>query len=276
MNLINSISNSALNLCSQFQRFSPTILHLSQQNIRIVKIAGGLALIGGGSGLICHSRLLAQRATNDKEKADQEPIRWRTAAIGLAATCLGVCSVASGVMEYLYSISCDERLVIAKSNLLKCPEARDLWDSLEREDLFTVTCTKEELPFDAVTYMTREIAFSSNHDQTLTESTLLFELNNLRNAKAFTFLMVDNMCNFAKDKYASAMEQLVFNTAEKAYNITKKCVDQNIWPLEWNYYKDLFTGKITRDEYFQIQEQIGHTDMYRRQWEKFCNSTNEP
>ncbi|MCB1213091.1 MAG: hypothetical protein KDK40_02215 [Chlamydiia bacterium] len=270
------------------------ILELTNSHAKAVK---GAALIASGLALIQVSHLpkaLTSRVWSKKEENESpNPIALTVkncllAASGVIVTCCGIYTLTAAFSDPLPTPppppppqppahTCEARLAQAKTTFFSCPPAKKLWDEVDQEGAFTITCMPAETaPTKAMTWLeTREILISSGNTEML--SPLLFELNNLKRAKV-GILLSQNKCTFENaDAYAKLIERLEYGTTKDTHEMATHCVDNGYWPVNSLNYREEFAGNSkdsnwnTFEGYLKTQEKYGHTDFYRSKWYKACD-----
>lgn len=226
-------------------------LQAGSQDMRIGKIVTGLGLIWTGAALVGVSRSTASLGEAMPKKA----IRWGTACAGIAAASYGVYQVASGIWEFMTpagsdqspqysqlqskhqdSETCEERLARAKKTLLECPEAKKLWEEVEKEGSISVTCVSSfPVPGAAVELHTRTIMIAENNQQIGPH--LLHEVTNLKDANA-TLEKLSNKCLTTPYDYATSCEAREYETIKLNYRLANRCVRRGVWPPDWHYFKN--------------------------------------
>lgn len=283
---------------------SPAIrgsLHAS----RIEKIAAGAGLTISGLSLMAASgvpRMLKSWCwTNGearaKESSAKNALRWTAALVGLASTCCGIYNIATGILEvnnYLLdypsvekpltrggvSSSCKSRLIQAKDDLLSCPEAKNIWNEVKKQDPFIMKCVpSQEAPFGArVNYVKREIYVSETSDNMVGH--LLFELRNLKRT-GNKLIGADHLCELGMEEYARAIEEREYRVVLETYKISDNCFRKGFWPENWRIFQNEFSGKSSRSNwstlegYLATQERVGHTALIRKRWVQICALKNE-
>lgn len=264
---------------------------------RIGKIVRGAGLFTVGSLLISASGVFKMKpkfwtniAPSNQEPLLTKALRYGMSAIGLIAICYGIYNIALGTLglaafniteelssslvqsnlvNQLPENSCQEHIDHAKQTLLSCPEAKDLWENLERENPFSIRCAQDsEAIFGAKLYLkNREIVIANDTEM---GNSLLFELHNLQQLKKINVLQ-ENMCKLTPDNYAVNVEEVEYLTRIRTQSIAKKCFSRGLWSEEFAFPPGIVDVPLNFNEYVATQE-LGHTDMIRLDWYKFCNS----
>ena len=241
------------------------------------------------------------------ETSSKKALRWSAASVGLAATCYGIYNIASGIMEFMTPpdtsnftlhhassssgeqeetaasdsiVSCQQSLAKAKQEFLQCPEAKAVWDDVNKDGPFEVICGKPELApkGSAVRPAERIIAIHERLMQKVPN--ILFELINLRNAKDLS-QYGNSPCVMPADDYAKTMELFEYKTAKISHDISQRCIQDGHWPERWLRYHKQFSEtapeneRPTLESFLQHQQDTGHTDLYRIEWHERCGQTAE-
>lgn len=170
---------------------------------------------------------------------------------------------------------CSRMLEETTQIFFNCMEAKKLWEKVEKAGPFSLECaTDQEAPTGAMAYLrSRRILISEQSNQT-SGGHLLFELHNLdRMHKALAIM--NQQCSLPVDVYAESIEAVEYETVKNTHEIAAQCVGENLWPLQWHVYKDAFASQENSwanfKEYLAVQEEVGHTDLYRQDWYQRCN-----
>jgi len=189
----------------------------------------------------------------------------------------------------LEELPCADRIDAARERLLACPAAKELWDQLSSEGGVSLQCTW--IPkMAACRGQDRTILISKDIQDHSTVPAILFEMNNLKRAPKFSHLR-RKMCQLSSEDYATKMERLEFSTAKDTHRIAAQCVQSGIWPSAWDEifeHADESSWTVqqaaamqlvghkaghpwTFEESLKIQEQDGHTQLYRESWRITCD-----
>lgn len=279
-NVLSDVGNSIRN---KINMLTPLVLGMAiefgLEDQRIGKIVGGAIM--ALSGLNIFSKALHSRSWSSQTQLNtklQKISRCGALVLGLGFASYGIYSFIYGIKEFLFPLSCETRLEIAKKQLLSCPEAQQLWRDVSREGAISYRCAKEEIvaPSTAsVRLDTREISISETCNDP--ELSLLFELQNLNQSRKF-FDLAHQRCSLDADRYAYAMESLESETTKIVHQISKQCVLEGYWPKSMIAYEKQFSGPdATNWNNLEVQladqERLGHTQWYRQEWYKQCKSS---
>ena len=247
------------------------------RNLRITNIMKGAGFTLAGVGLVTAS--FQGRASSS--------LKWGSRLAGLAMTCYGVYSILQGMYQPRLPIhilsdirpmqgtmSCQEALERAKKELLSCNNVKKLWNQVENEGAFVVRCAtaSESVPAGALTWVDkREIVVSDKISSTMTRG-LLFELLNLKQAKA-ALQLNQKACAIGMEPYVHQIRAIEYKTAQAAYRRSKVCVSEGIWDKSLLWYQELFENPAIKDPkwiFFANSELQGHADIYRSNWQAHC------
>lgn len=277
-----------------------SLAHLGLQDCRTGKVVAGIGLTVLGTSLLIFSGLpknLNSRiwSVTNNESAPKSTVRWGMAAAALLIIMYGIYNIAVGILELTYSSTqlhkavddkiisqpydekaCDLKIARGKKLFLSCPHARKLWNDVERNGGFTVRCgTDADAPVGAKVWVETRIIVVAHSNKEMV-SPLLFELNNLKNAKGLSATTL-NKCGIDIESYVRTVEELEYQTARATYEISNSCFKEGYWTQDLIQYHDAFNGKSARNDwssfegYLKSQEMYGHADLYRMEWYKKCN-----
>lgn len=275
-----------------------TLIQVNLQDMRIGKIVGGIGWTLSGARLVAASGIPKNLKSwywddNRDKSSNPKTLQWGTAAAGLLITSYGIYNIATGILELtdLNDIkvckpgdskfsnknnlnTCDIKLLKAKEQFLSCPEARNLWNEVERNGKFSIRCAtnSETAGQGALCNIGRREILLSETDNSYVGS-LLIELNNLKGGKEAHSIST-NRCYTGIEAYAIGMEKFEYETVQNTYRVSNSCVKGGFWPRDLKQYSNVFNGKFiwrSLEDYLETQESNGHTDVYRKWWYEKCN-----
>lgn len=162
--------------------------------------------------------------------------------------------------------ACQKRLPQEIKNLKLCPDAAQLWKKVEGQGLFSIHCAPQQYtPMGAATWMeTRKIFIGENQNNFVTS--MLFELNNLNRSQEHISLM-KKICSLPQEEYVLSSEAYEYQTLKDSLTIFEKCIRENHWPIISS-----IVPLESFEDYLAKQEELGHSDMYRKIWQENCGS----
>lgn len=299
MSIINNTLNNLYHFGSQVvvPEIASKVIQAGFNDPKIGNILLGAGLISSGVCLIVSSgipALLSSRVkgtsellNNQKENSTKQIARWGLACAGVAATALGIYTIASTLMPnnsfepqenpFEKAITpppaCRELLLEAKKEIDNCPAAKEVWDHVRGQGEFTVECLSEsEINHPSLVYIdTREIFVSTYQPQEewilrkpMSEG-IIFELNNIKRAEEFQKINF-NACELNSKEYSEKMEKIEYLTVKDTHGVVKTCLKGDYWT---NHQYTETPLNIT--SHLDLHFLAGHTSAYQIQWYKWCN-----
>ena len=241
-------------LRSGFNAFTSILSSSSSRNVR--DITQGAFLTVTGAWII------------KNHVFDSKRTRLLYLATGAGITCFGIYLIANRIFDFFSSKYrdlengfCPESFYRAKENIMACPDAKVLWQEVQKMGDFTIRCNPPgSVPFGADTHCDiREIRISSDFKEV--EQAFVFELSNLRQAAKIQEVQ-KHMCSISPEEYAHRITAIEYDSNLSLADIYKKCQGGN-WPS-----RELPTP--TLDAFLQHGKGSGHFNNYITNWYMAC------
>jgi hypothetical protein len=277
-------------------------VQIGMHDKRFSNIIGGTLLMGSGFSLISKADIPAlvrgsflTTETISQDTTSNKMMRLGMATVGLAVAGAGAYNVYSGFSELLRPAidlkmnatlpiaqpmnspnedplaSCKQKLAEGKELYLSCPEAKKMWNEVEKEGPFTLDCMPQEGLFSrgATDSNARKIFLTEYRlkgEESSMKETLAFELMNLKNHKSFGVLN-GKMCAMSGDEYAKQIELIEYNSYRSLMSLTKRCIKGGFWS---SWPSTLAKEFMNSTEFLWRGEISGHTNSYRLHWQTQC------
>jgi hypothetical protein len=218
-------------------------------------------------------------------------IRYGAAFVGIAAACYAAYNIALKTLTPPHPLEhnaftgpLENMLEQTKDYLLLCPQAKELWEDVQKERPFTLKNAEINIQGQAVEHVTRipffnwiipgmeeyEIRLSNKIKDHERVAVLLFELNNIDQMGVLGQLS-SHACHYTPDEYAETIERSEFLSGQRTYQVSEQCVNRGIWPKSWHLYEESFKfRKINFEDVLKSQILNEHTYTYWKQWYNKC------